>query len=64
MDRRVLPLMGMQLVGVFFLTGLTNSNFDLEIYSTSYGVLVAVLARLCLAESKNNNPIILGDNLS
>jgi O-antigen ligase len=64
MDGRVLPLMGMQLVGVFFLTGLTNSNFDLEIYSTSYGVLVAVLARLCLAESKNNNPIILGDNLS
>jgi O-antigen ligase len=63
LDRRVLPLMGMQLVGVFFLTGLTNSNFDLEIYSTSYGVLVAVLARLCLAERKYNNPTILGDNL-
>lgn len=43
---RVHSVLGMQLVGAFFLTGLTNSNFDLQIYSTTYGVLVCVLAKL------------------
>lgn len=43
---RVYPVLGMQLVGAFFLTGLTNSNFDLQIYSTTYAVLVCVLAKL------------------
>lgn len=40
-------IFGMQVVAAFFLTGLTNSNFDLQIYSTIYAVLVCVLARLC-----------------
>ena len=43
---RMFPFMGMQVVGAFFLTGLTNSNFDLQIYSTSYAILVCVLAKL------------------
>jgi O-antigen ligase len=43
---RMFPFMGMQVVGAFFLTGLTNSNFDLQIYSTTYAVLVCVLAKL------------------
>lgn len=43
---RVYSVLGMQLVGAFFLTGLTNSNFDLQIYSTTYAVLICVLAKL------------------
>jgi hypothetical protein len=39
-------ILGMQVVGAYFLTGLTNSNFDLQIYSTTYAVLVCVLAKL------------------
>jgi O-antigen ligase len=39
-------ILGMQVVAAFFLTGLTNSNFDLQIYSTTYAVLVCVLAKL------------------
>ena len=45
-NQRMLPIMGMQVVAAFFLTGLTNSNFDLQIYSTTYAVLVCVLAKL------------------
>lgn len=39
-------ILGMQLVVAYFLTGLTNSNFDLQVYSTTYGVLICVLAKL------------------
>jgi O-antigen ligase len=46
LDKRMLPMMGMQVVAAFFIAGLTNSNFDLQIYSTAYAVLVCVLARL------------------
>lgn len=46
LDARMLPIMGIQVVFVFFITGLTNSNFDLQIYSTAYAVVVCVLARL------------------
>jgi len=48
----MLPIMGMQVVVGFFLTGLTNSNFDLQIYSTTYAVLVCVLAQLILFEQR------------
>lgn len=47
-EDKLFPLLGMQVVGAFVLTGLTNSNFDLQIYSTMYAVLVCVLAKLCL----------------
>ena len=50
LDKRVFPIMGMQVVAAFFITGLTNSNFDLQIYSTMYAVLVCVLARLSVFE--------------
>lgn len=50
LNNRAFPMMGMQVVGAFFVTGLTNSNFDLQIYSTVYAVLVCVLARLCIAD--------------
>jgi O-antigen ligase len=50
LNERIFPIMGMQVVGAFFLTGLTNSNFDLQIYSTMYAVLVCVLARLSVCE--------------
>ena len=33
-------ILGMQVVGAYFLTGLTNSNFDLQIYSTTYACLL------------------------
>lgn len=49
---RVLPIMGMQVVGAFFLTGLTNSNFDLQIYSTTFAVVVCVLAQLILFDQR------------
>jgi len=52
LDKRMLPIMGMQVVVGFFLTGLTNSNFDLQIYSTTYAVLVCVLAQLILFEQR------------
>jgi O-antigen ligase len=45
-DRWLMSVLGMQVVGAYFLTGLTNSNFDLQIYSTTYAVLVCVLAKL------------------
>jgi O-antigen ligase len=45
---RIWPIMGMQVVAAFFITGLTNSNFDLQIYSTTYAVLVCVLAKLSI----------------
>jgi O-antigen ligase len=48
LSERIFPIMGMQVVGAFFLTGLTNSNFDLQIYSTTYAVLVCVLAKLSM----------------
>ena len=47
-EGRLMPIMGMQVVGAYFLTGLTNSNFDLQIYSTTYAVLVCVLAKLSM----------------
>lgn len=46
--RRLTSMMGMQVIGAYFLTGLTNSNFDLQIYSTTYAVLVCVLAKLSM----------------
>lgn len=46
--RKLFPLLGMQVIGAFLLTGLTNSNFDLQIYSTVYAVLVCVLAKICV----------------
>ena len=46
--RKLFPLLGMQVIGAFLLTGLTNSNFDLQIYSTVYAVLVCVLAKFCI----------------
>lgn len=52
--QRILPIMGMQVVGAFFLTGLTNSNFDLQIYSTTYAVVVCVLAQLILFDQRVN----------
>lgn len=57
LDKRMLPIMGMQAVAAFFITGLTNSNFDLQIYSTTYAVLVCVLARLSLFEIDDNNKL-------
>lgn len=45
-DERLMSVLGMQVVAAYFLTGLTNSNFDLQIYSTTYAVLVCVLAKL------------------
>lgn len=45
---RMFPILGMQVVAAFFLTGFTNSNFDLQIYSTTYAVLVCVLAKLSM----------------
>lgn len=47
-NQRVLPIMGMQIVAAYFLTGLTNSHFDIQIYSTTYAVVVCVLAQLIL----------------
>ena len=52
LDKRMLPIMGMQVVVGFFLTGLTNSNFDLQIYSTTYAALLCVLAQLILFEQR------------
>lgn len=46
-NRKLFPLLGMQTIGAYLLTGLTNSNFDLQIYSTTYAVLVCVLAKFC-----------------
>lgn len=47
-EGRLMPIMGMQVVAAYFLTGLTNSNFDLQIYSTTYAVLVCLLAKLSM----------------
>jgi O-antigen ligase len=54
--KRVFPIMGMQVVAAFFIAGLTNSNFDLQIYSTMYAVLVCVLARLSVFEINATEP--------
>lgn len=59
LDKRVFPIMGMQVVAAFFITGLTNSNFDLQIYSTMYAVLVCVLARLSVFEINAAEPSTL-----
>jgi len=45
-NSRMWPIMGMQLVGAFFLFGLTTSTFDIQIYSTVYSVVVTILALL------------------
>jgi O-antigen ligase len=58
LDRRVFPMMGMQVVAAVFVTGLTNSNFDLQIYSTVYAVSICVLARLSLFEINANETSI------
>jgi O-antigen ligase len=47
---RVVPMLGMQVVAAYFLTGLTNSNFDLQIYCTTYAVLVCLLAKISIQE--------------
>jgi O-antigen ligase len=47
---KIPSIFGMQVIATFFLTGLTNSNFDLQIYSTMYAVLVCLLARLSMFE--------------
>lgn len=43
---RMLSVFGLQVVGAYFLFGLTNSGFDLQIYSTTYSVLICVLATM------------------
>jgi len=43
---RMLSVFGLQVVGAYFLFGLTNSGFDLQIYSTTYSVLICVLAAM------------------
>lgn len=53
-QRCLMPIMGMQVVGAYFLTGLTNSNFDLQIYSTTYAVLVCVLAKLSMQPERES----------
>jgi O-antigen ligase len=53
-NQRILPIMGMQVMAAFFMTGLTNSNFDLQIYSTTFAVVVCVLAQLVLFEQREN----------
>lgn len=58
-ERRIFPVMGMQVVAAMFVTGLTNSNFDLQIYSTVYAVLVCVLTRLSLFEINANETSIV-----
>jgi O-antigen ligase len=40
--------LGMQTVGAYFLFGFTNSGFDLQIYSTTYSVLIVLLAKFSL----------------
>jgi O-antigen ligase len=56
---KIPSILGMQVVATFFLTGLTNSNFDLQIYSTMYAVLVCVLARLSVFEINAAEPSTL-----
>ena len=52
----VMPMLGMQVVAAYFLTGLTNSNLDLQIYSVTYAVLVCVLARLSGGSAQAGHP--------
>lgn len=40
------PVLGLQLVLSYLLFGLTNSIFDIQIYSTTYAVLVILMAKL------------------
>lgn len=54
LERRVFPIMGMQVVVAMLVTGLTNSNFDLQIYSTVYAVSICVLARFSAFEINAN----------
>jgi O-antigen ligase len=51
-NQRMLPIMGMQIVAAYFLTGLTNSHFDIQIYSTTFAVVVCVLAQLILFDQQ------------
>ena len=44
---RIIPVMGMQVVAAYFLFGLTNSNFDLQIYSMTFATLVCLFAAIC-----------------
>lgn len=55
-SQRWLPVLGMQVVASYFLTGLTNSNLDLQIYSVTYAVLVCVLAKLCVVSTQAGHP--------
>ncbi|MBU3646977.1 MAG: O-antigen ligase family protein, partial [Limnohabitans sp.] len=52
----LMPVLGMQVVAAYFLTGLTNSNFDLQIYCITYAVLVCVLAKLCVRSTQAGHP--------
>lgn len=51
LEKKLMPILGMHVVATYFLTGLTNSNFDQQIYSTTYAVLICVLARLSVDET-------------
>ena len=44
---RIIPVMGMQVVAAYFLFGLTNSNFDLQIYSMTFATLMCLFAAIC-----------------
>lgn len=48
---RVVPILGMQTIAAYFLTGLTNSNFDLQIYCTTYAVLICLFAKISIQKS-------------
>lgn len=50
------PIIGMQVVGAYFLFGLTNSNFDLQIYSTIYAILICILMKISLINPDARSP--------
>ncbi len=57
-------ILGMQVVLIFILTGLTNSNFDLQIYSTLYSVLICLLAMLTSLRNCNDTDAFEPSKLS
>jgi O-antigen ligase len=48
----LMPILGMKVVAAYFLFGLTNSILDLQIYSTTYAVLVCLLAKLTTCDKE------------
>jgi O-antigen ligase len=48
----LMPILGMQVVAAYFLFGLTNSILDLQIYSTTYAMLVCLLAKLTTSDKE------------